>query len=190
MFIKQKAFTLVEILIVVAIIGVIAVFTVCTTLGSGDIQRKQIKSLSKTFFSEVEYSYLQILNRETRAMNISEVMTDSAEDNSKKLAQFFASYLDSFETSCDSMPKNQYFEDFYKDEMVCAYTNRKMNVGFYLAPSCNEQYDSINNYYQDETNTPKTVTNACGYILYAPKDSRGVFGEDLFVIALGKRGLK
>lgn len=189
MFIKQKAFTLVEILIVVAIIGVIAVFTVCSTISSGDIQRNQVKSLSKTFYSEVEYSYLQILSRETKGMNISEVMTASEEDNSKKLAQFFATHLDSFETSCDSLPKNPYYEEYYEDEMVCAYTNRRMYVGFYMAENCSKTYDVIS-YYQDETNTPKTVNNACGYMLYAPKGSKGVFGEDLFVIALGKRGLK
>lgn len=191
MFKKQQAFTIVETIVVILIVAVIATITVCSTLNAQSLQQKKIKAISKGFYSEAEYAYLNMLSEEIRSMNIVNINDSSFDDtqDSEELERLFEKYMDLNEVSCSNLPDNDFINEDREDgKLKCAYSNRGVTAGFYLNRDCDETY-FIKEYLQDNTN-PKEVNNACGYIAYATKNSKGISGVDFFMIALGKRAVK
>jgi len=192
MFKKQKAFTLSETIVVVIVIGVLAILTVCNTLSSQEMQQKKLKGLSKAFYSEIEYAYLNIITNETVGMNITKIDNEeyNTVNDSFKLEELFENYMEISEVSCNELPSHEFVEAHRSSgELACAHSNRGLYMGFHLDRECDNAYQ-VKEYMQDDVNRLNGVEDACGYIAYAPKDSRGRRGIDFFTVALGKRSVK
>ena len=71
----------------------------------------------------------------------------------------------------------------------CAYSEKRYNIGFILEDENCESTYFVKEYYQDDLNT-RSARKSCGFIVFAPKKSKGIIGEDFFIMALGKRGVK
>lgn len=190
MFKKQKAFTVTETIAVLSIVAVLAVLTVCSTINSEEMQIKKIKTLSKVFYSEVEYTYKNILANETSDINIVKLDNQDfdIEADSQKLEELFEKYMDLSPVSCNEIPYNEYTDPYLANEVKCAASNRGVNAGFYLDRTCAQAYQ-VKEYLEEDVGI-KSVENACGYIIYAPKKSKGTVGKDFFIIGLGKRAIK
>lgn len=87
----------------------------------------------------------------------------------------------------------------YKEKAVCAMFSPDIIAGFYLNKECNETilanpYFIKNEESNEEDNTvnpnTKEIENTCGYVIYSFRKSKGIFGQDMFVIPLGKRNVK
>jgi len=189
---KKQAFSLIETLTTLCVIAVVAVLTVCSALNSQDIKNKKIKALSKVFYTEIEFAYTQIINSETIGRNIIylNALDGSEESESDALAKIFQKYVELFPISCDELPNyTETGSSYYiNEELVCMASNRGINAGFYLDTECDNSYQTID-YYQDDASL-KGTENACGYVVYAPKNSDGIIGKDFFIIGLGKRRIK
>ena len=186
-----KAFTLTETLIVMSILGVIVALTAFSTLTSGEIRTKRIVALSNSFFSNVENSYQGILLKETFGGTIVNIDNNpyDAEADSKKLRDIYAKYLEGENIDCSKLVVNSDIgKNFKKDELQCIITNQKIIAGIYLNRNCSDTYQ-IKEYYNQNSGL-RIVENVCGYILYATPDSRGIYGNDVFTIALGKVRIK
>ncbi len=188
---KLKAFTLVETITVVTIIAILAVITVCSTINSGDLEKKQAKGSSRILYSEIAAAYQNILLNDTVGLNITKLNdVDDFDDSSEKLKELFTKYMDLSDVSCDKFPHIENTTEVYLEKVKnCAYSDRRYNLGFILEDeNCSTTYYT-KDYFQDDMNT-KAIKNACGYIVFATKNSKGVIGEDFFITAMGKRGIK
>ena len=108
---------------------------------------------------------------------------------SEVIAEIFKEYMDLYPISCSELPNNSYGSHVYMNEkVVCLASDRNLNIGFYFDTNCNKSYDVIG--YRQEDNILKNISNACGYIIYAPRKSEGIIGHDFFIIGLKKRSIK
>ena len=190
---RIKAFTIAETLTTLMIISIIAVMTVCSTVNSEESKIKQIKLASKTFYSHVEYAYQNILLRQTINNNITRMRNyDESVDSSEFLRDLFLRYMDGQKIDCptfttvDSENINFFTESGYS----CAIFEQGIQAGFYLNLDGIEKPFQVIEYYFDDKNYLKTVDNAYGFIIYSTKNSKGIWGHDLFAIPLGKRSIK
>lgn len=185
---KKRAFTLTETLISVSVIALIAAMTVCNTIASGNLEEKKIKASSQILYTDFENAYQDIVITKTNGYNITKLknVEDFEQDASNVLKGHLFSSMDLFDENCNSLPNSPNVSGYLDDISTCAYSNRGYNIGISLKDqTCSSSYQ-VKDYYQDNTNT-RIVENACGYIVYATKKSKGIIGKDFFIIALGKR---
>ena len=151
-----------------------------------------MKTITKTFYTEAEYAYLQIVNNETSGMDITKLDSESfsPQNDSLKLKKLYEQYLDMYPIPCDELPINNFTQAYVNSNTSCAGSIRKVNAAFYLNRNCNISNLQIKNYLEEDNIETKSVQNACGYIAYATRDSQGIIGEDFFIIGLGKRSVK
>lgn len=72
--------------------------------------------------------------------------------------------------------------------LKCASFPNNIIAGFYINSDCAEEV-SVKE-YRNENENSRNINNACGYIIYEPKNSTGILGKDLFIIGFGNRNLK
>ena len=188
---KIKAFTLTETLMVLMLIGVVATITIASVANSDEMQKRKLRALSRTLFIETQYNYQIILFKETRGFNVLELNSSGEsgiEADSSALEEMYEKYQEVWSIPCSRFPRTLDSASYLSDKMTCAASSRGFYMGFYLDKACDETYDVIE-YLQDDVSI-RTVENACGYIIYTPKRSRGILGDDFFVIGLDKKGMK
>lgn len=187
MFKLKKAFTLAEIVVTLCVLGTLATLTVVSTTKSDKMKASQLRASTKVFYTDIDSTYQDILLKETGGFNITKLYgyTSSAKNNSQKLFENFRRRIELSNEPCNKLPSNSYTNS---NDIKCGASPRGFYVSFYLDSDCENTYDNVG--YYDEGITNKKVYNSCGYIAYAPKRSKGIIGEDFFVIALDKRRFK
>lgn len=185
---KFSAFTLAELLIVLAVIGVLAVATI-NSVDVSDINSKKAKLISQDFYSSIEQAYLQITNVEKVRI------TDSdAETINKKILN----HINGITTDCNNFGNATYNgNNISLTDAKCAKTSNGTMFATFVKinedKKCEGNLDTTTIpllEFKEEGKTETSITGACGYIIYKTPNSTGVFGEDLFTIALGKKGIK
>ena len=191
----KYGFTLAETLIVVAILGVISVVTIGSFTKKDSIREKQIDATSKSFYATIDNVYSQILS--FNATNgvitaIEDKNTDGVRD-SKDLRSLFNSYMDGTDVDCSEIGFNingsSVAAKSFKNAVCAKYNSNKVIAGYYLDLECKTPVTVKEAFVKGDTST-RTVTSACGYVVYGLKGSKGNIGSDVFVIALGKIGVK
>jgi len=187
---KQKAFTLHEVLIALVIIGVIAVLTYFSFSRNDEIQTKKLRISTQKFYTLVSNTFPQIVGNdmadEGQRMN-SNKYNNNQTFTSEILLTHFLNHIDGVKTSCSNFINNS-TSTINLNGCTCAKLLSGMNMAVCLNTSCDTSL-SVKE-FANENNTFKTYNNTCGSVIYEPKDSSGVFGVDLFNIPLGKNQVK
>ena len=188
---KFSGFTLVETITVMSIIAVLVVITVCSTVNSGSMDKEQVKSSSRIMYSDLAAAYQNILMSDTTGLNITKLNdVEDFDESSEKLKELFSRYLELSDVSCNVFPNIENTTGVYLENIEqCAYSEKRYNIGFILEDENCESTYFVKEYYQDDLNT-RASRSSCGYIVFAPKKSKGIIGEDFFIMALGKRGVR
>ena len=76
-----------------------------------------------------------------------------------------------------------------KNKMQCAKFIPNITAGFVLDTKCKIKTVSKNYFDKDNTQT-KPVKNACGFIVYNSKNSKGIIGLDLFSIVFTRSNIR
>lgn len=178
-FRKKIAFTVAETLIALTIIGAIAVLTTVSTIKSGVTQQHSLEVATKGFYSNLEQTYI---------LDIGSIK--NVED-SANLRDLFSSSMNGDSVACSTMgvqlDSGSSVAGYLKDAQ-CAYIS-SMVAGFYVDKTCETEVQVYEFRSSDNVNV-KTVDDACGYIVYGKKGSKGILGYDVFTIALGKSKFK
>ena len=187
---KSFAFTLAETLIVLVVLAVIMTITVLSTLNFDEAKAKKIQSVSQSFYTNIQNTYLQILFKHTSNGSIVNLEDENGDDeiNSEDLANYFIKYTDGEKTTCSDLKNTSSLISDYLNDAQCALISPNIVAGFYLDTNC--ELEVYAKEYLTEIHDAKTVENACGRIIYGLSDSKGNFTYDLFTIALGKRNVK
>lgn len=212
---NKKAFTVMESMITLVVIGIIAVLTIASTINIEKININKMNALSKIFYPEVESAYAQILYNETKYNNIVNIeslkdvqleeLPEGASEEEKKEAKktyireqsniifdFLQRYL-----TVNTIPCEKVFNSTFPDNQIatlgegghiCFTTDKNLNGILRFNKDCDETYYTIPYYKED--GTPVEQQNLCGYFAYASKNSRFVLGKDLFIIGLKKRNIE
>lgn len=210
---RKEAFTIIESMVTLVVIGVIAVFTIASTINMEKLNLSKISTLSKIFYSEAKSTYAQILYNETKDNNIlsidalkniemeelppeasaeekEEAKEDYVKEQSTVLFELFQEYLPIHHISCQSAFPNAFINEdeitalFLKKGNTCFVTEKNLIVILRFNKECNENYYTIP--YYKENSTP-IERPACGFLAYGTKNSRLELGRDFFVIGLKKR---
>lgn len=200
MFKKIKnGFTLSEILIALVVIAVITIAALIITIQQDKAREKQITNMTKAYYSDIESAYNQILNYNATNNTIKEIEDknkDSKKD-SKDLRALFNYYMDGVDVDCNKgkikdITKATIPSNYLKSAVCSEHTNKnlpnKVIIGYYLNTVCNMNVTAKETYTKGST-TPRSVSNACGYIIYGMKGNKGNLGADIFVVPLGSDGL-
>jgi len=136
-----KAFTLAEIFIVLMVIGLISVITISSVLGSAKSKIRKIQVASKTFYSNVETIYNDVLHNYTSGYNFANVegiTGDTLEDN-KLVAKIFSKYLDGeLLDDCSELviETGQTVSEYKNGNLACARFNTGIVAGFSYNKNC------------------------------------------------------
>lgn len=203
MFKKKSAFTITETTITLLALGVIAILTTTSALNIQTIEGKKTRALSKVFYLELQAAYAQILYNKTSNGDISNIEISnnaSQEEQNAALSKAFEEYLNLAPIDCNKI-LNKYkssnqLNKYTQPSKVCMTSEKGVNAIIHFNKACDEKVQIVN--YKNETdptglqNTDltKELNNTCGYIAYAPKRSKGVFGEDFFVAGLKRRSIE
>lgn len=180
---KKRAFTVAEILVTLTVIGVIAAIAASNSLGGESLKEKKLESTTHTFYSGVELAMNEMVFYENDAKKGIKNLT------SEQLMELMTKQLDG-----DSIESEDTCKDFVGgDELisngaVCSKIPPEFIVGFKVDSECKSKVMAYE--YKSKKLEAREIKNACGYIVYEPEKSKGIFGKDLFVIALGNRHLK
>ncbi|MBQ4646052.1 MAG: hypothetical protein IJB79_01765 [Candidatus Gastranaerophilales bacterium] len=180
-----------ETIAALCIVAVIATFTVCSTINSGKMEEQNIRATSRIVSAEIETAYQDILLYQTNGFNITRMknVDDFEEEASQSLKDNFIQYMSLSNESCNSFPSTTDTRRYLTGMSQCAYSDKKYVLGFMLEDEeCNSAYD-VKDYLQDDTNT-RIAQDACGYVIFAPKRSKGIIGRDFFIMALGRKGIR
>ena len=201
-FKKVKAFTLAETVITCCVIAAIAIITACTTLNSEAVSDKKIKVSSMGLYNELSSAYSTILFNKTNNFNIKKLRGADYSNINRQLKTLMFDHMDLNEASCRKLPINSIVSNYssfglsensFANGENCASSPKGYAIAFFLETQGN-QIDCENSYqvkdYWQGSLDLKTVENACGFILFSIKNSKGIMGKDLFAIALGANGVK
>ena len=190
----KYGFTLAEIVTALTVIGVIFAIALAATIRQDKVKTKQISAMTKSFYANVDNAYNQILGYKA-ANGVITGLEDSNGDNnidSTDLRGHFNYYMDGDDIDCSKIGFNinsgSTVANYYKDA-ICSTHGGNIIAGYYLNKACNSTITAKETYIEDEMAT-RSVSNACGYVVYGLKGSKGNIGVDVFVIPLGKIGLK
>ena len=207
---KKFGFTIMEITLVLVVLGIIIAVTISSALRSDSAEEKKLKLNSSTFYQKSELAFTEIVKNETNMQGIKNLTSD-------KLMEYFLKYLEdeivtneaetsetgeTSETSETNTSAESAKEDVcamftggsYDDYNVlqqgtaCAKFSNKIIAGFYIDNNCEQSFKAKE--FKDNDKDIREITNACGYIVFEQTNSKGVFGEDVFVIGLGNRRFK
>lgn len=187
---KISAFTLAETLIVIVVLAIIMMITVLSTFNFDKAREKKILSLSQSFYTNIQNTYLQILFKYSTNGSITG-LTDKNGDgdvDSKDLRDYFLKHIDGEETPCSDLSGKSEFATNNFENAECAMFSPDIVAGFYLDDTCSlEVYTKE---YLSDSHNPRIIENACGRVVYGLRDSKGEFTYDLFTIALGKSNVR
>ncbi len=198
---KTKAFTLVEITIVLVVIAVIAVICLSTVFKKGGIDTKKNAALSHSFYASMNKAFIQTVNQHTSKYTINTLYkfnTTTAGGTSQDLIKYLIKYGDgksnaSNDFSCTELKLPSSLSS-YITNAKCASFPGSIIAGAYLNTSCNstaaaKQYLTLTDDAQPDTTT-RNASNTCGWIIYSFRGaSELVLGKDIFIIPFGKSGL-
>lgn len=193
---KKKAFTLAETLIVLTVLGVLVTVINVGFQSLNVANKKKIYVEGRSFYTNVE-GIMQTLMAQVFNGDMTKV-TDAdgnATINSIDLKQHFASRMGGIDILCSEIPIATTLADgsaspiaSYLTNASCTQMDSGIRAGFLYDATCKTQAVTIE-YLTEENDTQRTVENNCGYIVYGFKNSKGIFGEDIFVIPIGKTRL-
>ena len=204
---KRKAFTLQETLIVMVLMGFLVVLTVASTINSSNIKEKKIAVASKNFYSNITNSYNYILSSAGSSYSIENLKNatgDEKKDN-KLLMSFFNENLNgdftNEDATCEKLSiRGDYMQKYKVATLACSEFPGGIIAGLSYNHSCISKSDKddeltlsvleVLEYFDGKNAIPRRISNTCGYIIYGFKDGMGIFGQDLFLIALGKHSIK
>jgi len=202
-FKNKKAFTLSELVISFSVLALMSILTVVTLLSSSERERTQAMIASQGFYESVGSLYLQVTSLSDNPVKIKKTTSvvtpeepdenqESGNTDSDELYNAMLKYLDFISANIDCNEVN--FDSFEADKCV------KLTSGIKMGIKVNSKCDSTLDVYEFLKNDDKdlnvnsiqtrNVTNACGYIIYRTRGSKGIFKEDAFVIPLGTRKFK
>ena len=199
----KKGFTLAEVLITLAIIGVVASMTIPGLINNLDIDRKANEASLRKMITALNDATKMIVMTETRNHSMTGTMSDVRFSYTKylnviKTCKSGESYSDCDDSNVATGKSN--YTDKNGNEIAFT-TDMSTQTGdiFMLADgtfiivkilgnTCNETVKAL----YDRDLGPKTVKNACGYVI---ADVNGVKGPnkpgvDRYVIPIGKQGVK
>lgn len=176
---KKSAFSLMETLIAITVIGVFAAISITVLFKDKSRQEVTEKTITMSLFSDFDKVYDGILNykcnKKFSLSNLEDINKDK-EINSKDIAEYLvSSYTGSIESSCNELKKPSNFQ--LLGDTTCVDLAPNAFAAISLDKKCKTQI--IYNEAKGQTN--KTTSNACGFIAYSLKNSKGVLGEDFFV---------
>ena len=189
----RYGFTLTEVLTVLVVIVAITIIALGITVKQDKLREKQIEAMTKSFYSNVESAYGQILSynaANNEIMAIEDKNKDGKKDG-KDLRELFNLYMDGEDVDCSKMGINVNIDSVpasYLKSAVCSEHSGKVIAGYFLNTACNSNITAKDVYTKGST-TSGSVTNSCGYVIYGNKRSKGNLGVDVFIIPLGKKGL-
>ena len=195
----KKAFTLSETLIVLAILGIVVTLTAFNTLNSSKLKEKRISATSKTFYTNVTSVYNDVLIKYTKNYSLANLNYGSS-DATEYVMEAFSAYLDGDKLdNCNDLIVEESMKKYKPDTIKCSDYPSKVIAGFKYNENC--EADASSDGENDglpvieylELNNPlneRNVQETCGYILYGFKNGSGTYGQDLFMIPLGKMGIK
>lgn len=192
MFRKNRAFTLVEIMLAVTVIAVIAVLTVGNREAGDSRRMKKNIAVSQGFYSNLVTSYQHVLIKYGTG-SANRITASNDKTKSELMRNHILEFLDGENTDCTDLKNiatSTKGKSFVSDKMACFITPAKIVGGVYFDTSCNHTYEIKETTDLENPNQYKKVTNSCGYILYGLTDSKGEYGKDLFTIAFGERNVK
>ena len=70
---KNKAFTLAEIVVTLCVLGTMATLTVVSTTKSDKMKASQLRASTKVFYTDIDSTYQDILLKETGGFNITKL---------------------------------------------------------------------------------------------------------------------
>ena len=219
-FKKKKAFTIAESLIVLAVIGLVSVLTIATSVNVDTIKRKQTTVVSQDFYSTIITTLQNVLinnsvNSDLR--NLEDENGDTLVD-AVDLRNYFVKYLDGEPIDCSEiLISTEGIKDYINSSLdpQCAFFVPKIKAAFVYDNTCSlnvltkeylskdDKYAQIENTENNEdesqegngspnaeegllpSSDTRTVSNACGYILYSYINSEGIFTKDTFIVPFG-----
>lgn len=192
---KNSAFTLAETLISMSILAFIIVMTTVATIKSGITQEQNLEVTTNTFYTNLSAAYQQIIMYNTKngyyIYNIEDKNNDGIVD-STDLRDLFIATADGTATDCSEMGVDLNLDALvpnYIKNSKCGMFSSNIIAGFMLDKSCQSEIEAYE-FRNGENVVTKTIDEACGYIIYGKKGTKGVLGYDVFTIALGKKNFK
>lgn len=193
----KKAFTLSETLIVLTILGIVVTLTAFNTLNSSKLKEKRISATSKTFYTNVTSVYSDVLIKYTKNYSLANLNGGSS-NATEYVMEAFSAYLDGDKlNNCNDLIVEESMKKYKPN--TCSDFPSKIIAGFKYNEDCeadassDDEDDGLPVIEYLELNNPLNVRNVqetCGYILYGFKNGSGTYGRDLFMIPLGKMGIK
>lgn len=212
---KNKAYTIFEVMLTTCILAILIAIIIPTLFHANTVDEKKLQTLTSNFYQNVENA--------TVWLDSSKKLKDSDGDGKITKVDFRDYYfkkLDGNENniSCSffegrlaealQIPKEEGDEEESEggdeeeakdlsSELVCAEFSADITAGFYYEPKCNLNVTAKEYYTIEEEGTetelPRTVNNACGFIVYATRDSvkyisekePSKVGKNIFTIAIG-----
>ncbi len=180
---RISAFTLVEVLISVVLVGFIATITLFSTLNSIEVDNKKIIVQSQTFYHALYEAYFKA-TATTKEYN-------AAEGDEEALLHAIGGgiRLASFNLDCSELEINKL------KPKKCAKTSNGTKVGVLVDNKCSttvKAYEYLRKEDADKginERATRTVENSCGYMVYTLKKSKKIFKQDAFVVPFKKRDL-
>ena len=187
-------FTIVETITVFVIMCIIIITTIGIILQQDKIQEKRINKISKSYYSNIDDVYHQILKYNTSNGIITEIDDKNGDGklDSNDLRELFNLYMDGENVECSEIGidlSNGAIPARYFNKAVCSSHSGNIIAGYMLDTDCKATISVKETYIPGDRNI-RTEKNACGYIIYGIKGGKGILGFDIFTIALGKIGLK
>ena len=180
---RACAFTLVEVLVSVVLVGFIATITMFSTINSIEVTNKKIIVQSQTFYHALYEAYFKatVTSREYNAAKNDEDALLKAIGGGIRLA--------SLNLDCSELEINKL------KPKKCAKTSNGTKVGVLVDNKCSttvKAYEYLRKEDADKginERATRTVENSCGYLVYTLKKSKKIFKQDAFVVPLKKSDL-
>ena len=189
---KYFAFTIVEIILALVVIAVITTLTISSLKQTNNAKAKRLKAQSQAFYSTVQMAYSQMVTNDTSNGSIETLkdVNNDKEVNSSDLQEYFIKYADGEKEDCKIKSTDTDFQTKYLSKNVkCFSTSGGIIAAVELDTTC-----SINaqakEYLTENDNSTRIVNNVCARVVYAPYETKGILGSDLFLITFGKRMIK
>ncbi len=182
---KKTGFTIAEITIALSVIGIFMVIFI-VALGKDKTREELVnKTTTMSLFANFDEVYEGILNYKCNrkySIHYLEDINNDKKSDSKDIAEYLASaYTGAIASSCDELKKPSDFK-LLKDT-TCMDLAPNAFIAISLDKTCKTSLTY--NEYMGQTN--KSINNACGYIAYSIKNSKGTLGQDFFVYPFTKR---
>ena len=181
---KKTGFTIAEIAIALTVIGIFMVIFIVAL--SKDKGREEIinKTTTSSLFANISEVYESLLNYKCNnrySIYYLEDLNNDKKSDSKDIAEYLAStYTGAIASNCNELAKPSNFN------LLSDTTCMDLAPNAFIAVSLDKKCKTSLTYNEYLGQSNKTINNACGYIAYSIKNSKGVLGQDFFIFPFTK----